>query len=132
MLQRKTGISSSHLTVVTTPEISRTNLFLPSGLSHLLSSRHYGSGFVKARAWVFVNGIPESPIPDFPKRLISRHVTSLNRTVHNCSGISTQESIDPLSPGLPISRFLISQNGRSRDTWPPSIERLKSVPGFPH
>jgi hypothetical protein len=100
----------------------------------MLSSRHYGSGFVKARARVFffVSGTPESPIPDFPKRVISQHVTSLNRTVHNCSGISTQENPDPLSPGLPISRFPISRNGRSRDTWPPSIGRLKSIPGFPH
>jgi hypothetical protein len=109
--QRKTGISSSHRTVVTDPEISRRNLVRSSGLSHLLSSRHYGSGFIKAKARVLVNGTPESPIPDFPKRVISQHVTSLNRTVHNCSGVSTQESPDPLSPGLPISRFPISRNG---------------------
>jgi hypothetical protein len=96
----------------------------------MLSSRHYGSGFVKARARVFVNGTPESPIPDFPKRVISQHVTSLNRTVHNCSGVSTMESPDPLSPGLPISRFPISRNGRSHDAWPPSIGRLRSIPGF--
>jgi hypothetical protein len=130
--QRKTGISSSHLTVVITPEISRRNLILPSGHSHLLLSRHYGLGFFKSRAWVFVNEIPESLISDFPKQVISRHITSLNQTVHNCSGISTQQSPDTLSPGLPISRFPISQNGRSRNTWPPSIGRLKSILGFPH
>jgi hypothetical protein len=96
----------------------------------MLLSQHYGSGFVKARARVFVNGTPESPIPDFPKRVISQHVTSLNRTVHNCSRVSTQESPDPLSPGLPISRFPISRNGRSHDMWPPSIERLRSIPRF--
>jgi hypothetical protein len=111
------------------PEISRRNLVHPSGLSHMLLSRNYGSGFVKARARVFVSGTPESSIPDFPKRVISQHVTSLNRTVHNCSGVSTQESPDPLSPGLPISRFLISQNGRSLDAWPPSIWMAQIYPG---
>jgi hypothetical protein len=89
------------------------------------------SGFIKARARPIVNRTPESPIPDFPKRVISRHVTSLNRTAHNCSGVSTLESFDPLSPGLPIPRSPISRNGRSYDTWPPSIGRLRSIPGFP-
>jgi hypothetical protein len=80
---------------------------------------------------VFVSGTPESPIPDFPKRLISQHVTSLNRTVHNCSGVSTLDSPDPLSSGILILRFPISRNGRSHDTWPPSIGWLRPIPGFP-
>jgi hypothetical protein len=68
--------------------------------------------------------------PRSPKRVVSQHVTSLNWTVHNCSGVSTQENPDPLSPGLPILRFSIPWNGRSHDTWPPSIGWLRSVPGF--
>jgi hypothetical protein len=34
--------------------------------------------------------------------------------------------------GNPDSAIPISRNGRSRDTWPPSIGRLKSISGFPH
>ena len=128
--QLKADISSLHRTVVTAPEIPQRNLVRPSGLSYLLSSRHCGSGFVKARAWVFVNGILESPIPDFPKWVISRHVTSLNRTAHNFSEVSTLESLDPSSPGLSIPRFLISRNGRYYDTWPPSIGQLRSIWDF--
>jgi hypothetical protein len=72
----------------------------------------------------------ELPNPRSPKQVISQHVTSLNRTVHNCSRVSTQENPDPLSPGLSISRFLIPRNGRSHNTWLLSIRRLRSVPGF--
>jgi hypothetical protein len=96
----------------------------------MLTSRHYGSGFIKARARVLVNGTPESPIPDFPKRVISRHVAFSNRTIQICSGVSTMESPDPLLPGLPISRFPISRNGKSHDTWPPSFGRSRSISGL--
>jgi hypothetical protein len=89
------------------------------------------SGFIKARAQPIVNSAPESPIPDFPKWVISRHVTSLNRTTQNCSGVSTLESLDPLSLGLPIPRTPMSRNGRSYDTWPPSIGWLRPILGFP-
>jgi hypothetical protein len=44
-------------------------------------------------------------------RLISRHVTSVNRTVQICPGISTMESPDLSSPGLPILRFPIPEMG---------------------
>jgi hypothetical protein len=171
MLQRKTDISSSHLMVVTTPEISRRNIVCSSGLSHMLSSRHYGSGFVKARAQVFVsetpeslipemgdlatrglrqsdgsnlsrglhigksrnlvNGNPDSVNPNLPKWEVSGHVASVNRTAHNCSGVSTMENFELLSTEIPILRFLISKNGRSHDTWSPSIGRLTTAPGFP-
>jgi hypothetical protein len=72
----------------------------------------------------------DSLIPDFLKigNPLTRH--PLNRTVHNCPEVSTQESLDPLSPGFPNSRFPISRNGRSYDMWPPSIGRLRSIPGF--
>jgi hypothetical protein len=96
----------------------------------MLTSRHYGSGFIKARARVLVNGTPESPIPDFPKWVISRHVASLNRSVQIYPRISTMESPDLLSSGLLISRFLISRNGKSHDTWPPSFRRSRSISGI--
>jgi hypothetical protein len=89
------------------------------------------SGFIQVRARPIVNRTPESPILDFPKRVISRHITSLNRTAHNYFGVSTLESLDLLSPGLPILRFPISRNGRSYDMWPQSIGRIRSIPGFP-
>jgi len=88
-------------------------------------------GFIKVRTRPIVTRTPESPIPDFLKWVISRHITSLNQTTHNCSEVSTLESFDPLSPGLPIPRSLISCNGRSYDMWPSSIGRLRSIPGFP-
>jgi hypothetical protein len=139
----------------------------------MLLSRHYGSGFVKARARVFVSGTPESPIPDFletgnlstrhllksdgpqllrgfhpgksrslvartpdlaipdfPKWEISRRVASVNRTAQIYPGVFTMENPELLSTGIPIPRFPISRNGRSYDTWPPSIGRLRSIPGF--
>jgi hypothetical protein len=89
------------------------------------------SGFIMARARPIVSRTPEFPIPDFPKRVISRHVTSLSQTIPNCSRVSTLESLDPLSPGLPTPRSPISCNGRSYDTWPLSIRRLRSILGIP-
>jgi hypothetical protein len=50
--------------------------------------------------------------------------------VQNYFWVSTQESPDPLSPELPISRFSISRNGRSLDAWPPLIRWLRSIPRF--
>jgi hypothetical protein len=88
------------------------------------------SGFVKARAQPLVNGTPESPIPDFPKRVISRHVATRNRSVYDCFGVSTMEHPDLSSPELPSSRFPISRNGKSHDTWPPLIGRPESTSGF--
>jgi hypothetical protein len=41
------------------------------------------------------------------------------------------ENPELLSTGIPIPRFPISRNGRSYDTWPPSIGRPRSIPGFP-
>jgi hypothetical protein len=45
------------------------------------------------------------------------------------SGFFTWDFPEFLLPGLPISRFPISRNGRSRDTWPPSFGRLRSILG---
>jgi hypothetical protein len=42
-------------------------------------------------------------------------------------GVSTMESPDTLLPGLAISRFPISRNGKSHDTCPPSFERSRFV-----
>ena len=119
--------SSSHRTFVTDPEIPRINLVRSSGLIHMLTSQHYGSGFIRARARVLVNETLESPIPDFLKRVISRHMSFSNRTIHNYSRVSTMESPDLLSPELPSSRFPISQNGKSHDTCPPSFKRSRSI-----
>jgi hypothetical protein len=69
----------------------------------MLTSQHYGSGFIKTRAQVFVNETPESLIPDFPNWVIYRHVTSLNWTIHDYSEVSTMESPELLSSGFPIS-----------------------------
>jgi hypothetical protein len=44
-------------------------------------------------------------------------------------GVFTWDFPEFLLPGLPISRFPISRNGRSRDTWPPSFGRLRSILG---
>jgi hypothetical protein len=45
-------------------------------------------------------------------------------------GVFTWDFPEFLLPGLPISRFPISRNGRSRDTWPPSFGRLGLYRGF--
>jgi hypothetical protein len=88
-------------------------------------------GFHNGKSRPLVNRNPDSTISDFSKWEISRHVASVNRTTQIYPEVSTMESPDPLSTGIPIPRFLISRNGRSRDMWPPLIGRLKSIPGFP-
>jgi hypothetical protein len=88
------------------------------------------SGFIKVRARPLVNETPESPIPDFPKRVISRHVASRNRSVYSYFGVSTMEHPDLSSPKIPSSQFSISRNGKSHDTWPPLIGRPESTSGF--
>jgi hypothetical protein len=79
----------------------------------MISSRNYGSGFVKARVRVFVSETPESPIPDFPKRGISQHVTSLNRR-------------STIAPGFPPRKVTIPclQDSRSRDSRFPEMGDL--------
>jgi hypothetical protein len=89
-------------------------------------------GFHIGKSQTLVNGNPDSVILDLPKWEISRQVASVNQTVQIYPGVSTLENPELLSTGIPIPRFPISRNGRSRDTWPPSIGRFKSIPGFPH
>jgi hypothetical protein len=87
-------------------------------------------GFHHGKSRTLVNRNPDSAIPDFPKWEISRHVASVNRTAQIHPGVFTMENPELLSTGIPIPRFPISRNGRSHDTWPPSIGRLRSIPGF--
>jgi hypothetical protein len=43
---------------------------------------------------------------------------------------STMESLDLLSSGLPISRFPISQSGKSHDTWSSLLRLSRSIWGI--
>jgi hypothetical protein len=82
-----------------------TRSLLKSDGPRLLRGFHHG----KSRS--LVTRTSEFAIPVFPKRVISRHVASLNRTVHDCFGVSTMESPDLSSPGLPNSRFRFPETG---------------------
>jgi hypothetical protein len=88
-------------------------------------------GFHPGKSRSLVARTPDLAIPDFPKWEISRHVASVNRTAQIYPGVFTMENPELLSTGIPIPRFPISRNGRSYDTWPPSIGRPRSIPGFP-
>jgi hypothetical protein len=100
--------------------------------SSQMGSTHSLPGIYQGKVPTSCHQDSRIPIPDFPKWVISRHVASVNRTVQIYPGVSTMENPDLLSPGLPIPRFPISRNGRSYDTWPPSIGRLRSIRGFHH
>jgi hypothetical protein len=69
--------------------------------------------------------------PRSSKWEISRHVASVNQTAQIYLGVSTLENLELLLTEIPIPRFPIFRNERSRDTWPPSIEQLTTTLGFP-
>jgi hypothetical protein len=108
------------------PEMSNlmTRRLLRSGGSDLSRGFHHG----KSRT--LITRTSEFAIPDFTKWEISRHMASVNRTVHIYPGVFTMENPELSSPGLPSSRFSISRDGKSHDTWPPSIGRFRSISGF--
>jgi len=87
-------------------------------------------GFHHGKSRTLVNRNLDSAIPDFLKWEISRHVASINQTAQICPGVFTMENPELLSTGISIPRFLISQNGRSHDMWPPLIGRLRSILRF--
>jgi hypothetical protein len=87
-------------------------------------------GFHHGKSRALVNRNPDSVIPDFLKWEISRCVASINRMTQIYLGVFTMENPELLSRGISIPRFLISRNGRSHDAWPPSIGRLRYIPGF--
>jgi hypothetical protein len=88
-------------------------------------------GFHPGKSRSLVARTPDLAIPDFPKWEISRRVASVNRTAQIYPGVFTLENPELLSTGIPIPRFSISRNGRSYDTWPPSIGWPRSILGFP-
>jgi hypothetical protein len=84
------------------------------------------------RSQPLVNGTLESPIPDFPKWVISQHVASQNLTVYDCSGVSTIGHPNLSSLEISSSRFSISRNGKSHDTWPLKSDGPDLSRGFHH
>ena len=68
-------------------------------------------GFHHGNSRTLVNMNPDSAILDFPKWEILRHVASVHRTAQIYPGVSTMESPDLLSTGIPIPRFSISRSG---------------------
>jgi hypothetical protein len=68
-------------------------------------------GFHHGKSRSLVTRTPDLAISDFPKWEISRHVASVNRMAQIYPGVSTMESPDLLSTGLPISRLPFSRNG---------------------
>jgi hypothetical protein len=91
----------------------------------------YPEDFHHGKSRSLVTRTPDSAIPDFPKWEISRHVASLNRTVQICLGVSTMESPDLSSPGLPIRDSRFPEMGDLTTRSLLEIGRSKTASGFP-